>query len=90
MGRLLIDVDRELLHEFGISRQLISDWKTARKLPTLPQAYILAALTNECRHKMADRLAMARSTEKQASLLRMKFALDGLAAHTREGFTFPA
>jgi transcriptional regulator with XRE-family HTH domain len=57
--------DRRLLREAGISRQLIYAWRNGERLPTEPQAAILAIVSRADRDLLAREIALLRATPQQ-------------------------
>jgi len=60
---------REQLRGFGISDQLISHWRTGRRLPTEVQTVALAEVCGVDRHELQDEIALMRATPEQRTLL---------------------
>jgi hypothetical protein len=60
---------REQLRDFGITDQLVSNWRTGRRLPTEVQAVALASVCGVDRHELQDEIALMRATPEQRTLL---------------------
>lgn len=53
----------------GIDRQMLSSWRTERRLPTEPQLAIYAGVTGIDRHQLQDEIALLRATPEQRNLM---------------------
>lgn len=60
---------RQLLHEFGVKHDLLSRWRTGKRLPTEPQAMYLAAITGIDAGALMLYLAQERATKAQRDLI---------------------
>lgn len=79
---LLTAEQKRALDNAGISRQLVSDWRKERRLPTEPQAVILAGIAGANVAELQADIAMSRATPEQRPLVAavLKKALAGVVA----------
>lgn len=61
--------DRALLRKAGISRQLLYSWRNGDRLPTEPQAQILAIIARADAGQLAGEIALMKATPEQLGVI---------------------
>jgi len=65
--------DRAILRTAGVSRQLLHAWLHGERLPTEPQAALLAIVARADRHRLQDEIALLKASPEQLTVLSKLF-----------------
>lgn len=67
---LLTKEQKLALRNAGITRFLLGDWRASRRIPTLAQVAVYAAITGIDKEPLIEEITMRRATPVQRAILK--------------------